>query len=150
MANGKQQWGIIWRRIYPIDTYSIIIPIWLEQKEDPAVYFTGTAALIRWIAPLTMKHLGTILMKTLQWRHNERDGLSNHQCRVCILNSLFLCRSKKTSKLCVTGLCVGNSPVTGEFPAQRASNAENVSIWWRHHGLTSIRQELWYNHNKAQ
>ena len=23
--------------------------------------------------------------------------------------------------------------VTGEFPAQRTSNAENVSIWWRHH-----------------
>ena len=23
--------------------------------------------------------------------------------------------------------------VTGEFPAQMASNAENVSIWWRHH-----------------
>ena len=42
-------------------------------------------------------------------------------------------RSKKTSKLRVTGLCVGNSPGTGEFPAQRASNAENVSIWWRHH-----------------
>ena len=33
----------------------------------------------------------------------------------------------------VTGLCVGNSPVTSEFPTQRASNAENVSIWWRHH-----------------
>ena len=43
--------------------------------------------------------------------------------------------SKKTSKLCVTGLCAGNSPVTCEFPALRASNAENVSIWWRHHGL---------------
>ena len=28
---------------------------------------------------------------------------------------------------------VGNSPATGEFPAQMASNAENVSIWWRHH-----------------
>ena len=40
---------------------------------------------------------------------------------------------KKTSKLRVTDLCVGNSPVTGEFPAQMASNAENVSIWWRHH-----------------
>ena len=26
-----------------------------------------------------------------------------------------------------------NSPGTGEFPAQMASNAENVSIWWRHH-----------------
>ena len=35
--------------------------------------------------------------------------------------------------LCVTGLCEGNSPVTGEFPTQRASNAENVFFWWRHH-----------------
>ena len=26
-------------------------------------------------------------------------------------------------------------PVTGEFPAQRASNTENVSIWWRHHDI---------------
>ena len=42
-------------------------------------------------------------------------------------------RSKKTSKPRVTGLCAWNSPVTGEFPAQMASNAENVSIWWRHH-----------------
>ena len=32
-------------------------------------------------------------------------------------------------------LCTGNSPATGEFPAQRASNAENVSIWWRHHDM---------------
>ena len=28
----------------------------------------------------------------------------------------------------------GNSPVTGEFPTQKARNAEDVSIWWRHHG----------------
>ena len=41
--------------------------------------------------------------------------------------------SKKKSKLRVTGLCEGNSLVTGEFPSQRATNAENVSIWWRHH-----------------
>ena len=40
---------------------------------------------------------------------------------------------RKTSKLRVTGLCEGNSPVTGEFPAQKASNVENGSIWWRHH-----------------
>ena len=40
---------------------------------------------------------------------------------------------KQTPKLCVSGLCVENSPVTSEFPAERASNAENVSIWWRHH-----------------
>ena len=51
----------------------------------------------------------------------------------CLLNHLIRRTSKKTSKLRVTGLWAGNSPVTGEFPAQRASNAENVSIWWRHH-----------------
>ena len=43
---------------------------------------------------------------------------------------------KKKSKIRVTGLCVGNSPVTGEFPAQGASNAYNVSTWWRHHVLS--------------
>ena len=42
---------------------------------------------------------------------------------------------KNPSKLRVTGLCAGNAPGTGEFPAQVASNAENVSIWWRHHGI---------------
>ena len=51
----------------------------------------------------------------------------------CLLNRLCGCRSKKASKLHVTGLCAGNSPGTGEFPAQMASYAENVSIWWRHH-----------------
>ena len=44
---------------------------------------------------------------------------------------------KKKSKLCVTGLCEGNSLVTGEFPTQRAYNAENVSIWWRHYDRSS-------------
>ena len=71
----------------------------------------------------------------LQWRHNGLDGVSNHQHHHCLLSRLFGRRSKKTSKLRVTGLCEGNSPGTGEFPAQMASDAENVSIWWRHHGL---------------
>ena len=48
-------------------------------------------------------------------------------------DNVFRRRSKKTSKLRVTGLCAGNSPGTGEFSAQMASNAENVPIWWRHH-----------------
>ena len=72
---------------------------------------------------------------SLQWRHNERDGVSNHQPHGCLLNCLVWRRSKNTPKLRVTGLCAGNSPVTGEFPAQRASNTENVSIWWRAHVL---------------
>ena len=71
---------------------------------------------------------------TLQWRHNERDGVSNHQPHQCLPNRLFRRRSKKTSKLRVTGLCAENSPATGEFPARMTSNAENVSIWWRLRG----------------
>ena len=74
---------------------------------------------------------------TLRWRHNGRDSVSNHQPHGCLLNRLFRRRSKKTSKLRVTGLCAGNSPGTGEFPAQMASYAENVSIWWRHHGFSN-------------
>ena len=73
-------------------------------------------------------------MSTLQWRHNGRNSVSNHQPHYCLLNRLFRRRSKKTLKLRVTGLCAGNSPGTGDFPAQMVSNAENVSIWWRHHG----------------
>ena len=82
---------------------------------------------------LWVKYLMVIMMNTLQWRYNERDGVSNHQHHHCLLNRFFRSRSKKTSKLHVTGLCVGNSPVTGEFPSQMVSNAEKVSIWWRHH-----------------
>ena len=72
---------------------------------------------------------------TLLWRHNGRGSVSNHQPHDCLLNRLFRRGSKKTSKLRVTGLCAGNSPGTGEFPAQMASNAENISIWWRHHEM---------------
>ena len=85
-----------------------------------------------------------------KWRHNGRDRVLNHQLHHCLLNRLFRCRSKKTSKLRVTGLCAGNSPVTGEFPAHMASNAENVSIWWRHHthiyGLYSITRVSFWRH----
>ena len=85
-------------------------------------------------------------MWTLRWRRNGHDGVWNHQPHHRLLKRLFGCRSKKTSKLSVTGLCTGNSPGTGEFPAQMASNAENVCIWWRHHGRNTatviIRSEL--------
>ena len=49
-------------------------------------------------------------MWTLHWRHNDHDGVSNHQPHGCLLNRLFRRRLKETSKLRVTGLCVGNAP----------------------------------------
>ena len=79
----------------------------------------------------------------LQWRHSERDGVSNHQPQDCLFDRLFRHRSKKTLKLRVTGLCEENSPVTGEFPAQRASNAGNVSNWWRHRVKYALWSSYW-------
>ena len=74
----------------------------------------------------------------LLWHHIDRDGVSNHRCLDFLFNRLFRRRSKKKSKLRVTGLCEGNSPMTGQFPTQRASDAENVSIWWRHHSIAAF------------
>ena len=82
----------------------------------------------------------------LQWRHYGRDGISNHQHHDCLLNRSFRRISKKISQLRVTGLCEGNSPVTGEFPAQRASGAENISIWWRHNGQATVVYGQCFNH----
>ena len=53
---------------------------------------------------------GSAGTSTLHWRHNDHGNVSNHQPHHCLLNRLFRRRSKKTSKLRVTGLCVGNSP----------------------------------------
>ena len=93
-----------------------------------------------WMAcwPAASSSFSNLQAESLKWRNNGRAGVSNHQPHDCLLNCLFRRRSKKTSKLRVTDLCAGNTPVTGEFPAQRDSNAENVSIWWRHHDNVTV------------
>ena len=89
------------------------------------------------VYPVKCAHITTGLyflwLCSLQWRHNECDGVATHRGLDCLFNRLFRRRSKKTSKLRLTSLSEGNSSVTGEFPAQRASSSENVFIWWRHH-----------------
>ena len=52
---------------------------------------------------------------------------------------------KENIKLRVTGICEGNSPLTGELPAQRVSDAENSSIWWRHHEWVPV-----YGHHRPK
>ena len=99
---------------------------------------------ITWNVKVVFRHRCVF---ALQWRHKRRDSVSNHQPHDCFLKRLFRRRSKKTSKLRVTGLCEGNSPETGEFPAQRASNAENVSIWWRHHGIF-VTYHIWVSNQQ--
>ena len=106
-------WFIYWPRQFPNPIHGFQVEIYALLESHNWIYMTTYVSL--------------------QWRHNEGVGVSNHQPHDCLFNRLFRCRSKKTSKLRVTGLFAGNSPVTGEFHAQMASNTENVSIWWRHH-----------------
>ena len=91
-------------------------------------------------------HYDCIFRKyTITWRYNERDGFSNRRRLDWLLNRLFKSISKKRWKLLVTGLWDGNSAVLGEFPTQRASNTENVSIWWRHHEWNTMRVTIVYS-----
>ena len=62
--------------------------------------------------------------------------------KIVYSNACSGANQRKYQSSCVTGLCEGNSPMTGEFPAQRASNAENASIWWRHHGSATFRKHM--------
>ena len=109
-------------------SYNVLLSYMLIVFKYVKIFAKPDWVLILFILRYVMKCMGS-----LQWRHNESDGVAKHRRLHCLLDCWFRRRSKKTSKLRVTGLCAGNSPVTGEFLAQKASNAEIVSIWWRHH-----------------
>ena len=104
--------------------YSILLPLWQVRTMELSMVWG-----------LFHKGFMDSESKPLQRRHNERNRVSNHQRFDCLVNCLFRRRSKKTSKLHVTCLCEGNSPVTGEFPTQRASNRKCF------HLMTSSRLE---------
>ena len=120
------------------EIWHIFCLVWVKSNLTCTIFTCGKQLYRRLYCCICMLVLGSWIIVTLQWRHNGRDGVSNHQPHHCLLNLLFRRRSKKTSKFRVTGLCAGNSTVTGEFPAQVGSNAKNASIWWRHHELISI------------
>ena len=129
-----------WCWIASMTPNRVIMPQWVKwysgvNQRSCQLLRSDFTTWIRYLHPHDhgMWLLIDLLNKRLQWRHNGRERVSNHQPHDCLLNHLFSPRWKKTSKLRVTGLCAGNSPVTGEFPAQMASDAENVSIWWCHH-----------------
>ena len=117
----------------------VITTTYGATSDDKVVKLTTFCSRCKsWKWHHTHKAILPLIWQISHWRHNERDGLSSHRYLDCLLNRLFRCRSKTISKLRITGLCEGNSPVTDEFPAQRASNAEKISIWWRQHEPTWV------------
>ena len=103
----------------------IMIPLGTPQMlhqtkaRRPRPFLTNTA--LRFCKAFRQCHV-----TSLHWRHNEPDGVANHQLHDCLFSCLFRRRSKETWKLRVTGLFEGNSPVTGELPTQRSNNAEEL------------------------
>ena len=75
--------------------------------------------------------------RSLHWRHNDHNGVSNHQPHGCLLNRLFGRRSKKTSKVRVTGLCAGSSPGTGEIP--KMSPFDDVIMCFDYTSILDLR-----------
>ena len=126
-----------WGRVTHIWVSKIGSDNGLSPERRQAIIWTSVGMLL--IGPLgtnfseILIEIYTFSFTKMQWRHNGHDSVSNHQPHGCFLNRLFGRRSKKTSKLRVTGPLCGEFTGTGEFPTQRASNAENVSIWRRHH-----------------
>ena len=98
----------------------------------------------KFMSPVICLGIYSSMTISLWWHHTGHDGVSNHQPHSCLLSSLFGRRSKKTSKFSVTGLSAGNSSGTGEFPAQMASNAENVSTL-----MTSSCQRLTFEYQRS-
>ena len=73
------------------------------------------------------------VLTSSRWRHNGRDGVSNHQPHHCLLNSLFG-RSKKTSTFRVTGLCAGNSPGNSAW----TSGWTRQTSYWPHNRIVGV------------
>ena len=103
-------------------------PLWKKYKVIAICYFNLTCFINCPLADTSTNwqslyndsrfpFMGEKVIATLQWRHNERDDVSHHWRINRLLKILFMHRSKKTPKLCVTGLCERNPPVTGGFPS---------------------------------
>ena len=123
-AFGSQCWTSQWclpKLIITVTTYRYCW--WSEKDIRPNDRFPCNFSLLNPV------HYSDIIMSMM----------ASQIADIPIVYLLFMHRSKKTSKLRLTDLCQGNSLVTGEFPAQRASNAEKVSIsGWGHHGDVHI------------
>ena len=99
--------------------------MWSNMFSGPK--FTFWQKLVWWF------DVRKLLLVTLHWRHNDHDSVSNHQPHGCLLNRIqtqIIVNIKAPRHWSFCGEFTG----TGEFPAQRANYAENVSTWWRHHG----------------
>ena len=122
-----------------------------EYSEWKLKAFTDLWRCFRTVQPCLYNFYCLLSIKTLHWRHNDHDGVSNHQPHDCLLNCLYRRRSKETSKLRVTGLCVGNSPGPVNSPhkgpvTRKMFPFDDVIMnhWWNVYDIGCIMQLMYW------
>ena len=103
-----------WLYVFSIWGWGNVLNDLLVTQGDLS-YFDQITSLF-WNVPPRYFMQKSFVQDSLQWCHDGHDGISDHQPHYCLLNRLFRRRSKRISKLRITGLCAGNSQLTGEFP----------------------------------
>ena len=128
--------GVPTQRVSNVKSSYVLCDITQTRTKQPSYYWIG-------------QNSGTSQWLSLQWRHNERDSVSNHQPHHCLLNCLFRRRSKKTSKPRVTGLSPRNWPVTRKmFPFDDVIMGAGPLYRYPYNLLTTLYTN--YNHNTTK
>ena len=131
-------------------------PLWqmASNAENVSIWWRNHDAPVIWDIMVLNNGLSFLWNPAVDYIDVTMSAMASQITSLTIVYSIVYSkrRSKKTSELRVTGLCEGKSPVTGEFPAQRASKEKNVSIWWRHHvfmlSMTAINKHVFGNQKK--
>ena len=120
----------------------------MPWREHPSkIQFRKKRQIAQLTIPFTMRHIMTIpcafffvyehIEWLLSWHYSDAiiSAMASQIISLTIVYSIIYSGEdqEKTSKLRVTGLCAGNSP----------ENAENVSIWWRHHERICVETAPW-------
>ena len=132
-----------WTRVHCSCSFVMIqlrayIPLWVHgtNRSSPQAILRLVAPYLliqRFLCKASKNHLKLLSKQTtsVHWHHNGRYGVSNQQPHDCLLNCLFRCRSKKTSKRNIQKLLMDS--------AQRQCTCTGYSILRRLELLT------WFN-----
>ena len=118
--------------------------VWVSDRwvaiTHPCIYFIHHEVRVwnSWILLLMQIKLFIKPWFTLPWRHNDHDSVSKSPASRLFTQPFIQTQIKENIKAPRHWPLCGEVTGTGEFPAQRATYAENVSIWWRHHELTRV------------
>ena len=128
--------------------YGVTRPQWVKSSSSTCIqeiyntFYYGSCLIFKWAYPVLFVWLLStwvnmaVAGQTTTYHYDDvvTGAMVSQITSLTIVYSIVYSGiDQRKHQSSITGLCAGNSPGTGEFPAERASYAENVSIWWRHH-----------------